>query len=65
LENTLSSWRLRSRFRVPANESALIAEIHRLGHVLELRYEGNDALIIAHVPRELAQKLERYIAASS
>jgi GTP-binding protein HflX len=62
LENALSSWRLQSRFQIPANESALIAEIHRIGHVLELRYEGNDALIIAHVPPELAQKLERFAA---
>jgi GTPase len=62
LENALSGWRLRSRFRVPANESALIAEIHRVGHVLELRYEGNDALIVAHVPPHLEQKLERYAA---
>ena len=62
LENALSSWRLRSRLRIPSNESALIAEIHRVGHVLELRYEGNDALIIAHVPPELAQKLERFAA---
>src|SRR5881394_3599178 len=60
LEGALSSWRLRSRFRIPANESALIAEIHRVGHVLELRYEANDALIVAHVPPDLAQKLERY-----
>jgi hypothetical protein len=38
----------------------LTAEIHRVGHVLELRYEGNDALIVAHVPPDLAQRLERY-----
>jgi GTPase len=63
LEDALSSWRLRSRFRIPANESALIAEIHRVGHVLELRYEGSDALIVAHVPPDLAQKLDRYAAA--
>jgi len=60
LEHALSSWRLRSRFRIPANESALIAEIHRVGHVLELRYEANEALIVAHVPPDLAQKLDRY-----
>src|SRR6058998_4359420 len=60
LEASLSSWRLRSRFRIPSNESALIAEIHRVGHVLELKYEGNDALIVAHVPPELAQKLDRF-----
>jgi GTP-binding protein HflX len=63
LEDALSSWRLRSRFRIPANESALIAEIHRVGHVLELHYEGNDATIVAHVPPDLAQKLQRYAVA--
>jgi GTPase len=60
LQDALSAWRLRSRFRIPASESALIAEIHRVGHVLELHYEGEGALIVAHVPPDLAQKLERY-----
>ena len=60
LQEALSSWRLRTRFRIPSSESALIAEIHRVGHVLELKYEENDALIVAHVPPELAQKLERF-----
>ena len=64
LENALSSWRLRSRFRIPSDQSALIAEIHRVGHVLELRYEGDEALIVAHVPPELAQKLARYATES-
>jgi 50S ribosomal subunit-associated GTPase HflX len=64
LEDALSSWRLRSRFRIPSNESPLIAEIHRVGHVLELRYEGNDAVIVAHIPPDLAQKLERYVEPS-
>jgi GTP-binding protein HflX len=62
LEAALSSWRMRSHFRIPANESALIAEIHRVGHVLELRYDGSDALLVAHVPPELAKKLEPYAA---
>jgi GTP-binding protein HflX len=60
LQDALSAWRLRSRFRIPASESALIAEIYRVGHVLELHYEGEGALIVAHVPPELAQKLERF-----
>ena len=64
LQEALSSWRLRSRFRIPSNESAVIAEIHRAGHVLELKYEGDDALIVAHVPPELAQKLDRYASQS-
>src|SRR6266513_1258381 len=62
LQEELGAWRLRSHFRVPLSEAGLIAEIHRVGHVLELRYEGNDAVIVAHVPPELAQKLERYAA---
>lgn len=60
LQDALSAWRLRSRFKIPARESALIAEIHRVGHVLELKYDGNDVLVVAHVPPELAQKLDRY-----
>src|ERR1700736_4881122 len=60
LQQALSAWRLRSRFRIPTHETALIAEIHRVGHMLELKYEGDDAVIVAHVPPELAQKLERF-----
>jgi GTP-binding protein HflX len=61
LQNALSSWRLRSHFRVPLSESALIAEIHRVGHVLELKYEGEFAVIVAHVPPQLEQKLAHYV----
>ena len=60
LQDALSSWRMRSRFKIPASESALIAEIHRVGHVLELKYEANEAILVAHVPPELAQKLANF-----
>src|SRR6266513_1012083 len=60
LQEELGAWRLRSHFRVPLSEAGLIAEIHRVGHVLELRYEGNDAVIVAHVPPHLEQKLAAY-----
>jgi GTP-binding protein HflX len=60
LQGALSSWRLRLRFRIPSNESALLAEVHRTGHVLELRYEGDDAVIVAHVPPQLEAKLSQY-----
>src|SRR2546426_5907746 len=46
LQEALSAWRLRSHFKIPAVESALIAEIHRVGHVLVLQYESNDAIIV-------------------
>jgi GTP-binding protein HflX len=57
LQNQLASWRLRSSYRVPLSESGLIAEVHRVGHVLELRYENDAALIVAHVPPHLQPKL--------
>jgi GTP-binding protein HflX len=60
LQDALAAWRLRSRFRIPMSESALIAEIHRVGHVLELRYDGGDAILVAHVPPHLEAKLSRY-----
>ena len=59
LETALDSW-LRSHFRIPSDQSALIAEIHRVGRVLELRYDGEDAVIVAHVPPHLEGKLARY-----
>jgi GTP-binding protein HflX len=61
LQDALVSWRLRSRFRISTSESALLAEIHRVGHVLELTYEGDDAVVVAHVPPQLAQKLDCYL----
>ncbi len=61
LQETLSSWRLRCRYKVPQSESALIAEVHRVGHVLELRYDGEFAEIVAHVPPQLEQKLAPYL----
>jgi GTP-binding protein HflX len=60
LQDALAAWRLRSRFRIPVSESALIAEIHRVGHVLELRYDGGVAVIVAHVPPHLESKLSQY-----
>jgi len=60
LQDALSSWRLRLHFRIPTKESALLAEIHRVGHVLELKYEGNDAVIVAHVPPHLEAKLSQF-----
>src|SRR2546427_4384364 len=56
LENALSSWRLRSRFRIPSNETALIPGIHPIGHMVGLSYERNEAEIRAPVPPHFGQK---------
>ncbi len=60
LQDRVSSWRLDLRFRVPLSQSCLIAEIHRVGRVLELRYEAEAAVIRAHVPPHLEQKLAAF-----
>jgi len=60
LEAQLAAWRLRASYRIPATESALIAEIHRVGHVLEARYEGEEVLVTAHVPPHLQTRLAPY-----
>ena len=60
LQDRVTSWRLHRRFRVPLSESCLIAEIHRVGRVLELRYEDEAAVIVAHVPPQLEQKLAAF-----
>jgi hypothetical protein len=44
------------------SESNLIAELHRVGHVLEVRYEGENALITAQVPPHLEHRLTIFIA---
>ena len=60
LEVRLASWRMKVEFRVPNTESALLAEIHRVGHVLSLCYEGDTAIVTAHVPPELKSRLAPY-----
>jgi len=65
LEVRLSAWRLKARYRVPQSESALLAEIHRVGHVLDVAYEGDNALVTAHVPPEMKAKLAPFEIAES
>ena len=62
LQDELASWRLHSRFRVPLSESSLIAEVHRIGHVLDIRYEADVVIITAHVPAQLQEKLAPFAA---
>lgn len=60
LQDEIGSWRLRREFRLPIRESSLLAEIHRSGRVLELRYEDEVAVITAHVPPQLGEKLKPF-----
>lgn len=65
LQLRLGAWRMRVEFRIPVSESALLAEIHRVGHVLATSYDGNDAVVIAHVPPELKSRMAAYEVAAT
>ena len=60
LQNQLSAWRLRQKFRIPQSDSAALAELHRAGHVIEIAYEGDDAVLTAHIPPALETKFAHY-----
>jgi GTPase len=60
LEVRLGSWRLKTRLVLPLAESALLAEVYRVGHVLESRYEGDFVHVVAHLPPELAGRLKPF-----
>lgn len=60
LELRLSAWRLRVEFRIPVAESALLAELHRKGHVLSCEYDGDVAVVSAHIPPELKDHFAHY-----
>jgi len=62
LIHRLSSWRLRGHYRIPVSESALLAEIHRVGHVTNITYEEDVALVHANIPPELQPRLASYQA---
>jgi GTP-binding protein HflX len=62
LQEEVTSWHMNLRFELPAAEAGLLAEIHRVGRVLELRYEGETAIVTAHVPPHLEQKLAPFAA---
>ena len=53
----LSAWRLRVVLRIPQAQSGLVAEIHRVGHVLEASYDGDWVHLVAHLPPELMGRL--------
>lgn len=60
LETALATRRHEGCYHLPPSASALLAEIHRVGHVINLHYEEEMAIITAHVPFELAKRLEPY-----
>ena len=48
-------------WRLPSEESALLARIHRAGQVHEIRYQDADTLIHATLPQSFAAELARFV----
>ncbi len=60
LQALLSTWRVQRCYHLPLHETALLAELHRCGHVTSLTYEEDVVIVNADVPPELAKKWERF-----
>ncbi len=60
LEARLAAGRISGCYALPPSESALLAEIHRVGHVTNLHYEEGTSIVNATVPSEMAQRLARF-----
>jgi GTP-binding protein HflX len=63
MENQVKSWRLRVKLLLPNHRTALVAELHRVGRVLDLSYRDNSIAITAHIPPQLQGKLKPYMVA--
>ena len=61
LASMLTAWSMRVHVRVPQSEGSLLALLSRAGRILEKRYEGNDVVLVAHIPPFLRGKVAPFI----
>ncbi len=62
IEHQVKSWRLRVKLVLPNHLTALVAELHRVGRVLDISYrEDGTVSMTAHVPPQLQGKIKAYV----
>jgi GTP-binding protein HflX len=61
IEHQVKSWRLRVKLVLPNHLTALVAELHRVGRVLDISYQGDKISLTAHVPPQLQGKIKKYM----
>ncbi len=61
IEHQVKSWRLRVKLVMPNHLTALVAELHRVGRVLDISYKGDKITLTAHVPPQLQGKIKPYV----
>jgi GTP-binding protein HflX len=65
IEHQVKTWRKRVALNMPNSESALLAELYRVGRVLELTYEGDRVRVIAHIPPQIQGRVRPFIVNES
>jgi GTPase len=63
IEHQVKSWRLRVKLVLPNHLTALVAELHRVGRVLDISYQDDKIALTAHVPPQLQGKIKPYMVA--
>jgi GTP-binding protein HflX len=63
IEHQVKSWRLRVKLVIPNHLTALVAELHRVGRVLDISYRDDTVALTAHVPPQLQGKIKPYMVA--
>jgi GTPase len=62
IEHQVKAWRLRVRLVIPNHLTALVAELHRVGRVLDVSYRDDGTVALtAHVPPQLQGKIKAYV----
>ncbi len=61
IESRLKAWRMRVKLVLPNHLTALLAELHRVGRVLDVSYRDDEIALTAHVPPQLQSKIGKYV----
>jgi GTP-binding protein HflX len=61
MEHRIKAWRMRVKLVLPNHLTALLAELHRVGRVLDVSYQDDSTTLTAHVPPQLQRKIEKYV----
>ena len=61
IESRLKEWRMRVKLELPNHMTALLAELHRVGRVLDVSYHDDSVALTAHIPPQLQGKIKKYV----
>ena len=56
---------MRVKLVLPNHLTALLAELHRVGRVLDVSYHDDTTTLTAHIPPQLQGKVKEYVVEES